>query len=149
MTKLFTWIGCLAFLFLAQTQATKEHPQRLSGYMAASDPTQRILADHGDHDHIDTIILETRDSGFDHFVKVEVLAFRKDPLASNVFDGKHEIQLLATRSSRCDEEKPIFLKPDEDILTAAGKFMRTVAYENKDLALPHPLKCYTARTDKP
>ena len=126
--------------------APQSEPVVIFGRMCAYDPTYDILRDNMDTDHIEVVIIDTKAKSPNRFLKVEVLAFRKDPLPVEVFDGRHDITLKVSRSEKCDENSPSFLKPGE-FPKRSGKYLPTKAYDLHDLKHITHLPCFIARTD--
>jgi hypothetical protein len=125
----------------------------VSGKICAFDPLVGLLDDHTDTDHMRIVIVDTGKKDADRFVKVEVLAFRKDPLPVEVYDGKHEVAFKATRSEKCDEGRPRIWNPNEKpnkakINIISGSYKPTDAYDRRDLEGIIHLTCFIARTDK-
>jgi hypothetical protein len=133
--------------FFCVTMWARQIP--LTGRVLAYDPIVDMvtLMNLTDVDSVEFIILDTGRAGKDRFVKVEVYAYDRRPLPDDAFDGKLEVQFRAKRSKNCDEKKPNILK-GEELATESGKFLLTAAYRDATPAVPGPLPCYVARTDK-
>jgi hypothetical protein len=121
----------------------------LAGRVFAYDPIEHMgtLMNLTDVDSKEVIILDTGKIGKDRFVKIEIYAYDRHPLAKEAFDGKIEVHLHARRSAECDEKKPNILPP-EDTSTKSGQFLVTAAYRDATAMMPGPLTCYVARTDR-
>jgi hypothetical protein len=148
--KISRKVGPSAILILALFSATAWARQvPLSGRVFAYDLIIHMstLMNLTDVDSEEFIILDTGRTGKDRFVKVEVYAYDKRPLPDDAFGGKLELRLRARRSKNCDEKKANILK-GEELATKSGQFLITAAYRDATPAVPGPLPCYVARTDK-
>jgi hypothetical protein len=143
--------ACLAILAFTIALTSEAKPTLISGRMSGYDPMLTLLADHSDGDHITIILVDTGAKGVDRFVKVEVLAFRRDPLPSEAYDGIHKLELNGVRSKACDEGRPRIWDtgpPTKGEILTSGSYAPTKAYDVHDLEGITHLTCFVARTDK-
>jgi hypothetical protein len=152
MRPLFRVFGCLSLLACLIALASEAKPTSISGKMCGFDPTYTLLEDHSDGDHMTVVIVDTGTKGVDQFVKVEVLAFRRDPLPTEAYDGVHRLELNGVRSKKCDEGRPRIWDPGPSTNGehgfTSGSYAPTKAYDEHDLEGITHLTCFVARTDK-
>src|ERR1700678_3586212 len=141
---------CVSLLACSMALTSQVRPTIVSGKMCGYDPLYGLLEDHTDSDHVAIILVDTGAKGTDRYVKVKVLAFRKDPLPTEVYDGAHKLELNGIRSEACDEGRPRIWNPDEapkkgKISLTAGSYKTTKDNDRTDPEGITHLACFVAR----
>ncbi len=152
MNALLRVFACVSLLACHIVLTSEAKLTLITGKMCGFDPLYTLLQDHSDSDHVTIILVDTGAKGVDRYVKVKVLAFRREPLPTEVYDGEHKLELNGVRSEACDEGRPRIWNPADipkkgKISFAAGSYMPTKAYDRHDLEGITHLTCFIARTD--